>query len=191
MNGSNGLRGALLCAALGAVLASAGCGSDDSANPRDGFSQSGPSTGSGTPSNPGSGTSAAVAVTVSSALPASGNGTVTGSTAASTLVGGTTRSVSAAGTASSASAGTTVEHRFTVQYDTVTGTVLAVQHAWGDAATAGAAACAVVVSPTIPTLCRGVNVDVAASKVTFESTILRGQGAFASILTGTITFPAP
>jgi hypothetical protein len=191
MNGSNGLRVALVCAALGAAFAAAGCGSDDSANPGDGFSQSGPSTGSGTPSNPGGGATAAVAVTVSSAVPVSGNGSVAGSRAASTLVGGTTRSVSAGGTASSASAGTTVEHAFTVQYDAVTGTVLAVQHAWGDAGTAGAAACAVVVSPTIPTLCRGVAVDVAANKVTFSGTILRGQGAFASILTGTITFPAP
>jgi hypothetical protein len=175
---------AATAAVLAAALGLAGCG-DDGASSTAGATQTGPSTSSGTGPTTGQ-----IAITVSSAVPTSGNGSVTGTTVADALIGGTNRAVVADGSSASG-----FSHRIRVDYDSVSGLVLAVNHGWtastGSAGDTGATACARVVTPTAPTLCVGATVDVAAGRVTFANTLLRGAGAFTSLLNGSITFQAP
>ncbi|MCZ8100014.1 MAG: hypothetical protein O9345_15645 [Burkholderiaceae bacterium] len=166
--------------AVAAAFALAGCGGDGASN-----------TGGATQTAPGGGTNATtgqIAITVSSAVPTSGNGAVTGTSVVNTLVGGTTRAVVADGTSA-----TTVAHRIRVDYDSVSGVVLAVTHGWGATAGVfeGTSGCVRVASPTVPTLCTGATVDLVGSRVVFTNTLLRGAGTFSSLLNGSITFQAP
>jgi hypothetical protein len=179
-------RAATAALVAAAAFALAGCGGDGAgASNTAGATQTAP----GGTSGGGSGsTTAAITVTVSSAVPTSGNGEVTGTAVLNQPLSGTTRSVIAEGVGP-----TGLVHRVVVDYDSVAGVVLAVTHSWGASAGVGDArtGCVRVVTPTIPTLCTGTTIDLSSGRVTFANTLLRGGGAFTSLLNGTITFPAP
>jgi len=158
----------------------AGCGGEGAAagGSGPGFTQSLP--GTGPPAE-------ALRVTVSGAFPVSGNAELTGGPGATTPPVGTRRLI----TADAVDGGRV--HRIVIDIDTVTGTVFGVSHGWGpgsgtfDAATqcAGAA----TVGGQQP--CTGVSVSLAERTVTFSATLLRGAGAFTSILSGRVPFTLP
>ena len=178
MLGSMGSRRAALALAIGAMIVVGGC-SDDGAG-ADG-------TGSGaTQTAPTASTQGAVAVTVSGAIPVSGNTRVTGSGATSVASQNALRVVEASGT------GNGLLHRFAVTYDPLSGAGLGVVHAWGAADSGGTdarTACVRSVSAAGQVACGpSVSLDVAAGRVSFVGTVLRGDGSFASILNGDITF---
>jgi hypothetical protein len=178
------IRAATAALAAVAAFALAGCGGDGAGASNTGSAtQTAPGGGTGTGATAGQ-----IAITVSSAVPVSGNGTVAGSTVVNSPVAGTTRAVVADGTSASGAA-----HRIRVDYDSVSGVVLAVTHGWGATGgnTEAATGCVRVATPTNPTLCVGSTVDIAAGRITFTNTLLRGQGAFTSLLNGSITFQAP
>ncbi len=171
-------RQAVGMAVLGLVVALAGCGDGADA---------GAGAGGGTGLQPpgGSGTTATTSVTVSAALPVSGNGAVTGTGAVSSLLDTATRRVVADGAAGG------IQHRFTIDYDPVSGVVLGVAHGWGASLSSleGATACVRAVTVLGQVACgSSVAVDVARSQASFTGTVLRGSGSLASILTGQITF---
>jgi hypothetical protein len=186
------------CRAVGAALAAAalialaGCGGGG----EPGAGAGGDGTSGATQSG-GVGTSGArVLVTVSGAIPTTGNAVVSGGTATSSpvVVGGTQRRLVADG------AGGGLAHRFALLYDGVSGTVLRVEHGWGASGGAPEAATGCVATPTggaLPACGGAVSVDVVARVARFDGLLLRGtaQGAggnpFTSILTGTIAFTSP
>lgn len=185
MNGSIGSGRHAVAAALAACLALGlvGCGDDDGAGSQGlpGSTQTGPSPGAG-------GAASAVAVTVTGAIPTTGNAVVTGTSVAGTAVAGTQRQVVADG------AGGGLQHRFSVVFDGVSGTVLRVDHGWGASTSAldAATACAATLVAGGPPACGGaVTIDVATRQIRFANALLRGQGTFTSILNGGITYPAP
>jgi hypothetical protein len=166
------------------ALALSGCGGDGAgASNTEGATQTAPGGGTGTGA-----TASEIAITVSSAVPTSGNGDVLGSSVVNQPVSGTTRAVIAEGTGPNG-----LVHRVRVDYDSVAGVVLAVTHGWGPSAGVfdASTGCVRVVTPSVTTLCTGATVDVAARRITFTNTLLRGAGAFTSLLNRTITFPAP
>jgi hypothetical protein len=166
----------LAVAALLAACSDGGAGEQGSTGNLGPVSPVGPGTGGG---------SALVSVTVTGAVPTSGNGLVTGaSPGASTPVGGTLRQVVVEGT------GGSVQHRFTVSYDAASGVVLSVLHAWGTtSATADAATqCVRTVSAVGQVACgAAVAVDLAANRIVFTGTVLR-NGTFSSILSGQVPY---
>ena len=175
---------AAIAAVAAAGLALGACGGDGAgASAGPGATQAGPSTGGGT----GTGTGR-VEVVVSAAVPVSGNGAVSGTSVVDGAAVGTTRALVADGLGAGGLA-----HRIRVDYDSVSGVVLAVTHGWG--ANAGAfdasAGCVRVVGPATPPLCAGVTVDLTGGRVIFTNTLLRGSGVFTSLLNGTIAFRAP
>jgi hypothetical protein len=182
-------RAATAALVAAAAFALAGCGGDGAgASNTEGATQTAPGAGSTTGATTGQ-----ISVTVSSAVPVSGNGTVSGTSVVNTLVGGTTRAVVADGTSTTT---TTVGHRIRVDYDSVSGVVLAVTHGWGTTPGAntfdlGQTGCVRVATATVPTLCIGATVDLVGSRITFTDTLLRGAGTFSSLLNGSITFQAP
>lgn len=181
MNGTIAIRAACAAGAVALVFGLAGCGDDGagSAGGAGGLTQTGPG---------GDSSAAAVAVTVSGAVPVSGNAIVTGSGAASAILVGTTRRVTADGS------GNGVQHRFAVDYDAVSGTVLAVTHGWGMnlSSLEGATQCVRAPTAAGQVACGGsVTLDTSRSRVVFSGTVLRGAGNFTSILTGRIDFTSP
>jgi hypothetical protein len=177
-------RAATAALVAAAAFALAGCGGDGAgASNTAGATQTAPGAGSTTGATTGQ-----ISVTVSSAVPNSGNGTVSGTSVVNTLVGGTTRKVVADGTSA-----TTLAHRIVVDYDSVSGVVLAVTHGWGATAGVfeGTSGCVRVATASVPTLCTGATVDLAGNRVVFTNTLLRGAGTFSSLLNGSITFQAP
>jgi hypothetical protein len=174
------VRAALAATAVAAVLAA--CGSADSGAGGQG------STGNLGPVSPTApGTNVVLSVTVSGAIPSTGNAVVTGaSPGASTLVSGTLRQVVAEGS------GGGLQHRFTVNYDAVSGVVFSVFHAWGASIAAAEATtqCVRTVSAVGQQACGGaITVDLAANRITFASTVLR-NGNFSSILNGQVPYTA-
>lgn len=181
MDGTIGRRMTRAAAMAAMLMALTACGDDGAGavGGEGGFTQSAPG---GDASNP------AVTVTVSGAIPVSGNALVTGSGAVSSPLVGTTRRVTAEGS------GNGLQHRFAVDYDAVSGTVLAITHGWGASLSSleGATQCVRAVSVPGPVACGAtVSVDVTARRVTFVGTVLRGAGAFTSILSGQIDFTTP
>ena len=181
MNGTIRIRAACAASLATVLLGLAGCGDDGagSAGGSGGVTQAGPSGDAG---------AAATAVTVSGAVPVSGNGSVTGAGASSVPLAGTTRRIAADG------AGNGVQHRFVVDYDAVSGTVLAVTHGWGPSLSAfeGATQCVRAVTALGQVACGGaVALDTARGRVVFPGAVLRGAGSFTSILTGRIDFTSP
>jgi hypothetical protein len=169
-------RGFRAAGAAALLLGLIACGGDGagSTGGSSGFTQSG-----------GGGGSATVEVTVSGAIPASGNASVTGAGAVSALITGTTRRVTADGS------GNGLQHRFTVDYDEVTGTVFAVTHGWGAslASLEGATQCVRTVTVAGQAACgAAVSVDPASGRVQLSGAVLRGAGTFTSILSGRIDF---
>ncbi|HYF61035.1 MAG TPA: hypothetical protein VEA81_18960 [Burkholderiaceae bacterium] len=164
------VRGAGCAALLAAALA--GCGGDGAGGGA-GFTQT-PVADPGTTPPPG------FSLVVSAAVPATGNGTVTGAAGTSVAFQGTVRRAVFEGTTE------TARHRVSVDYDTATGLVLAVVHQWGPPAGAfdALAQCVRVATVAGQQLCSNASVDVAASRASFGATTLRGAGTFASILTG-------
>lgn len=178
MLGSNGSRRLVLALATSASLALVGC-SDDGAG------ADGTATGA-TQSAPTGSTQGTVAVTVSGAIPTSGNARVSGSGASAVTSQNALRVVEASGT------GNGLLHRFAVTYDPLSGAVLGVVHAWGDPSASSPDAltgCVRSVTAAGQVACgTSVAVDVAAGRVSFAGAALRGDGSFASILNGDITF---
>ena len=178
------LRAACAAVIALALAVLAGCGGDGAGASGDGgATQTAPGSGGGT--GPGA---SRVAVTVSAATPVSGNGAVSGSTVVDGQTVGTTRAVVADGTGAGGLA-----HRIRIDYDAVSGLVLAVSHGWGPSpgtfeATTG---CVRVLTQANPTLCTGATLDAASGRVTFSNTLLRGSGVFTSLLNGTISLPSP
>jgi hypothetical protein len=177
-------RAALAAVAAVAALGLAACG-DDGAG-------AGGSGGGATqnPSPPGGGGTAteSIAVTVSGAIPTSGNAIVSGSSARAAVLVGTTRRLTADGS------GGGLVHRFVVDYDGVTGVVGAVTHGWGASAASldAATQCVRTVTTAGQVACgAGVAVDVATGRLTFTNLVLRGGGTFTSILNGQVAFVAP
>jgi hypothetical protein len=169
-------RSTLSVLMFGATLMLAACGgTSDGAT--GGTAIQSPSAGGGT----GTGTSI---LTVTNAFPASGAGslTVTSSTAAAS---GNNRQVVIIASGTSTSGGGSLFHRVTVDYDSVTGTVLGVLDQWGTslATPAASAGCAVVTTVNVPQLCNNtVVVDPVLRQITFSNTALRGSNSFASTL---------
>jgi hypothetical protein len=168
-------RSMLALLVLGATAMLAACGgTSDGAT---GTAIQSPSAGGGT----GTGTSI---LTVTSAFPTSGTGslTVTSSTAAAS---GNSRQVVIIASGTSTNGGGALFHRVTVDYDSVTGTVLGVLDQWGTslATPAASAGCAVVTTVNVPQLCNNtVVVDPVLRQITFSNTALRGSNSFASTL---------
>jgi hypothetical protein len=177
------LHAAALAAIAAAAIALGGCGGDGAgASGGDGATQTAPGAGS-------SGASASsIAMVVSAAVPVTGNGAVSGSTVTDAAAVGTTRAVVADGLGAGGLA-----HRIRVDYDSVSGVVLAVTHGWG--ASAGvfeaSAGCVRVVTAINPTVCTGATLDLAGGRIVFTNTLLRGSGVFTSLLNGSIAFRAP
>lgn len=176
-------RAGVIAAIAATAIALGGCGGDGAgASGGEGATQTAPGAG-------GAGTNASrIAVVVSAAVPVSGNGAVSGSTVVDAAAVGTTRAVVADGLGAGGLA-----HRIRVDYDSVSGVVLAVTHGWG--ASAGtfeaSAGCVRAVTPVNATLCTGATVDLAGGRIVFTNTLLRGSGVFTSLLNGTIAFPSP
>ena len=170
------LHAAALAAIAAAAIALGGCGGDGAgASGGDGATQTAPGAGS-------SGASASsIAMVVSAAVPVTGNGAVSGSTVTDAAAVGTTRAVVADGLGAGGLA-----HRIRVDYDSVSGVVLAVTHGWG-----ASAGCVRVVTAINPTVCTGATLDLAGGRIVFTNTLLRGSGVFTSLLNGSIAFRAP
>jgi len=178
MIGSIGSRGASIALLSGTLLLLGGCGDD-------GAGAGGTGNGA-TQTGPTASTQGSVSVTVTGAMPLSGIGTVSGSGATSVASPAGPREVRAEGTSNG------ILHRFAVTYDPLSGVVLGVVHDWGAADSGGTdarTACVRSVSAAGQVACGpSVSVDVAAGRVSFVGTVLRGDGSFASILNGDITF---
>lgn len=180
MNRSLSVRFATVPACALLALALAGCGDDGagSQGENSGFTQT-------APVSPGGGATAAFSIQVTAAQPTSGNGTITGSRGSSAFASNTVRRVTA-----NASGGG-LQHRITVDYDPVSGSVLAVVHAWGATATelqsvTGCARTATVIGDAV---CgTGVDIDPSSGVVTFRTAVLRGSGVFTSTLNGQLPF---
>jgi hypothetical protein len=173
-----------MLAVLAAAFALAACGGDSAGSGASGTgaTQNPPTAGGG-----GGGT-ATLSVVVSGAIPTSGTGAVTGGAGTSSVVSGTVRRLIADGT------GNGQQHRFTVDYDGVTGVVISVTHGWGTSLSALDAATQCVRAATVvgQAVCGdAVSVDLAARRAAFSGAVLRGSGTFTSILTGQIGFTAP
>jgi len=169
-------RSMLAVLMLGASAMLAACGGTSDGATGSPAIQS-PSAGGGT----GTGTSI---LTVSSALPASGAGSLTVTSSTSTL-SGTNRQIVMIASGTSANGGEPLFHRVTVDYDSVTGTVIGVLDQWGTslATPAASAGCAVVTTVNVPQLCNNtVFVDQVLRQITFNNTALRGSNSFASTL---------
>lgn len=168
------------CAAL--VLALAACGDD-------GAGSQGQGAGAGATQTAPAGNSPGGVVTfsvqVTAALPTSGNGSIAGSAGSAAFVSNTIRRVTA-----NASGGG-VQHRITVDYDPVSGSVIGVVHAWGATASelqsvTGCARTATVIGDAV---CgNAVVIDPSAGVLNFRSAVLRGSGTFTSTLTGQVPF---
>lgn len=174
-------RGRAACAV---ALLVAACGGD-------GAGTTGTTGGTGatqTPPAGGGGTSGALSVVVSGAVPTSGNALLSGASGTATPVAGTLRRLVADGT------GNGFQHRITVDFDGVTGVVLSVTHGWGASLSAldAATQCVRVATAAGQAVCGdAVTVDVAARRASFAGVVLRGAGSFASILTGQVAFTVP
>ncbi len=161
---------------LGAMAMLSACGgTSDGAS--DGTAIQSPSAGGGI----GTGTSI---LTVTNAFPTSGAGslTVTSSTA---TVSGTNRRLVIIASGTSTNGGGPLFHRITVDYDSVTGTVIGVLDEWGTslATPVATAGCAVVTTVNVPQLCNNtVVIDQVLRQITFSNTALRGSNSFASTL---------
>jgi hypothetical protein len=175
------LRAVLVATTLAAALAA--CGSEDSGAGAQGSTSN---LGPVSPAPPD--TSGTVAVTVSGANPVSGNAVVTNSTPGVSIpVSGTVRQVVAEGS------GGGLQHRFTVNYDAVSGVVFSVFHAWGASIAAAEATtqCVGTVTAVGQQACGAtVTVDRSNNRIAFANTPLR-NGSFASILSGQVPFKAP
>jgi hypothetical protein len=178
---ANGMRRAAPIGMVVAVLLALGGCSDEGAaagGNGGGFTQNVP--GPGTPTD-------AVAVTVSGAIPVSGNAELTGRPGSTTPLAGTRRLITAD------AGGGGLAHRIVIDFDTVTGTVFSVTHGWGPGSGAFDAVTQCVGTVTVAgqQLCGGVVLSLSGSTVTFNATVLRGSGTFNSILSGRVPFTLP
>jgi hypothetical protein len=170
---SDWIKGLLLLGAM-AMLAACG-GTSDGAS---GTPLQSPSAGGGT----GAGTSI---LTVTNAFPTSGAGSLTVTSISSSVLSGNTRRLVIIASGTSTNGGGPLFHRITVDYDSLTGTVIGVDDQWGTSlatplATTG---CAVVTTVNVPQLCNNtVVVDPVLRQITFSNTALRGLNTYASTL---------
>ncbi len=171
---SDWIKGLLMLGAI-AMLAACGGTSDGATG---GTAIQSPSAGGGT----GTGTSI---LTVTNAFPASGAGSLTVTSSSSSVVSGNNRRLVIIASGTSTNGGGSLFHRITVDYDSVTGTVIGVEDQWGTslATPAATAGCAVVTTVNIPQLCNNtVVVDPLMRQITFSNTALRGLNTYASTL---------
>jgi hypothetical protein len=174
----------VLMLAGAAMLAACG-GPSDGATGGGGIQS--PSAGGGT----GTGTSI---LTVTNAFPTSGAGSLTVTSSTSTIVSGNNRQLVIIASGASTNGGGALFHRITVDYDSVTGTVIGVLDQWGTslATIEASASCAVVSTINVPQECRNVVVDQVLRQVTFSNTVLRGLNTYASTLNAIrLAFTAP
>jgi hypothetical protein len=128
-------------------------------------------------------------ITVTGAIPTSGLGTVVTQTGTSTLgTLGTSAIVQISGQVS----GSTVLHRFLVEYEPLSGQVQSVTHAWGtslEAAEALVQCVRVITNPSvIQQLCGDtVRIVPSTSQITFNAVLLK-SGTYQSVLNGTVLF---
>jgi len=180
MNRSLRVRLAALPAGALLAVALAACGDDGAGAQGEsgGLTQTAPVGTAG-------GAVAAFSMQVTAAQPTSGNGTIAGSAGSSAFVSNTVRRVTA-----NASGGG-LQHRVTIDYDPLSGSVIAVVHAWGATvaelqSVTGCARTATVIGDAV---CgNAVVIDPSSGVVTFRGAVLRGSGAFTSTLTGQLPF---
>jgi|LakMenE01Jun11ns_1017448.scaffolds.fasta_scaffold9521928_1 hypothetical protein len=136
--------------------------------------------------SPGGGIGAGTSIlTVTNAFPISGAGSLTVTSSSSSTLSGTNRQLVIIASGTSTNGAGSLFHRITVDYDSVTGTVIGVLDQWGTslATPAASAGCAVVTTVNIPQLCNNtVFVDPILNQITFSNTALRGSNSFASTL---------
>lgn len=132
----------------------------------------------------GNGTGTSI-LTVTNAFPASGAGSLTVTSTSSSVVSGNNRRLVIIASGTSSNGGGSLFHRITVDYESVTGTVIGVEDQWGTslATPAATAGCAVVTTVNVPQLCNNtVFVDPVLRQITFSNTALRGLNTYASTL---------
>jgi hypothetical protein len=135
--------------------------------------------------SPGGGIGAGTSIlTVTNAFPISGAGSLTVTSSSSSTLSGTNRQLVIIASGTSTNGAGSLFHRITVDYDSVTGTVIGVLDQWGTslATPAASAGCAVVTTVNIPQRCDNVFVDPILNQITFSNTVLRGSNTFASTL---------
>jgi hypothetical protein len=128
----------------------------------------------------GGGTGTAI-LKVLNAFPTSGTGTltVTTSTSSASPLSSNYRQLVIVGNGTSTN-GATLFHRITVDYDPVSGSVLAVTDTWGTSTATqdGVTACALVASQNDFQLCNNtVFIDPVQRQITFNNTVLRSNNA--------------
>ena len=128
-------------------------------------------------------------ITVTGAIPTSGLGIVVTQTGTSTLgTLGTSAIVQISGQVS----GSTVLHRFLVEYEPLSGQVQSVTHAWGtslEAAEALVQCVRVITNPSVNQQLCGDTVRIvpSTSQITFNAVLLK-SGTYQSVLNGTVLF---
>lgn len=128
-------------------------------------------------------------ITVTGAIPTSGLGAVVTQTGTATLgTLGTSVIVQIGGQVS----GSTVLHRFLVEYEPLSGQVQSVTHAWGtslEAAEALVQCVRVITNPSVNQQLCGDTVRVvpSTSQITFNAVLLK-SGTYQSVLNGTVLF---
>jgi hypothetical protein len=145
---------------------------------------SGGATGGTAIQSPGTGGGSGTAILkVLNAFPTSGTGTLTviTSTSSASPLSSNYRQLVIVGNGTSTN-GAALFHRITVDYDPVSGSVLAVTDTWGTSAAApdslGATACALVASQNDFQLCNNtVFIDPVQRQITFNNTLLRSNNA--------------
>jgi len=137
--------------------------------------------------SPGTGGGSGTAILkVLNAFPTSGTGTltVTSSTSGASPLSSNYRQIVIVGNGTSTN-GATLFHRITVDYDPVSGSVIAVSDTWGTSTATqdGVTGCALVASQNDFQLCNNtVFIDPLQRQITFNNTLLRGNNTYTSTL---------
>jgi len=161
---------------LGAMAMLAACGgTSDGATGTPGFQSPGVGSGSGT-----------AILRVLNAFPTTGTATltVTSSASGASPLSSSYRQLVIIGTGTSTN-GANLLHRITVDYDPVSGSVIAVSDTWGTSTATqdGVTGCALVASQNEFQLCNNtVTINPLLRQITFNNTLLRGNNTYTSTL---------
>jgi hypothetical protein len=137
--------------------------------------------------SPGTGGGSGTAILkVLNAFPTTGTAslTVTTSTSSASPLSSNYRQIVIVGNGTSTN-GATLFHRITVDYDPVSGSVIAVSDTWGTSTATqdGVTGCALVASQNDFQLCNNtVFIDPLQRQITFNNTLLRGNNTYTSTL---------
>ncbi len=144
-------------------------------------------TGSAAIQSPsGGGVSGTAILRVLNAFPTTGTATltVTSSASGTSPLSTNYRQIVIIGNGTSTN-GATLLHRITVDYDPVSGSVIAVTDTWGTSTATqdGVTSCALVATQNELQLCNGtVTVNPLLRQITFNNTLLRGNNTYTSTL---------